>query len=108
VERVEREKNKFKVKPALADSVFRPSARARAALLETPPPAPRQEPPPQLKKKRFPAYHHCLNLPCHPPNIPSVPFAFRERDVPWLHAPLSPNAVAGRVYFQRAVFTYGR
>lgn len=52
MERVANSDKEWMLKEALADGIFRPSARARAALLETPPPAPRQEPPPQLKKKR--------------------------------------------------------
>jgi hypothetical protein len=41
------------VKDTLLSNLFRPSVRARAALLETPPPAPRRQPPQELKKKRF-------------------------------------------------------
>lgn len=55
MERLANDRNEWMLKEALADGIFRPSARARAALLETPPPAPRQQPPPQIKKKRSPA-----------------------------------------------------
>ena len=39
------------VKDALAAGMFRPTALARASLLETPPPPPRQAPPPRLRKE---------------------------------------------------------